>query len=167
MCPGRQREMPICRSFYGSDGTRTRDLRRDRPVQSRRRLTTIGAPSLYPCRVRQFSRLFSGWLREAVSDVCCPFAARPGAPFQEPPRLVWRGRPYGPSNSERRTSAGRRLPKILIVRTTSDGQLPGDDLSVVGFDPARASGLPPTLIVRTGRRSVAIRGFADGAGCVR
>jgi hypothetical protein len=24
--------MPICRFFYGSDGTRTRDLRRDRPV---------------------------------------------------------------------------------------------------------------------------------------
>ena len=25
-------KMPICRYFYGSDGTRTRDLRRDRPV---------------------------------------------------------------------------------------------------------------------------------------
>jgi hypothetical protein len=24
--------MPVCRYFYGSDGTRTRDLRRDRPV---------------------------------------------------------------------------------------------------------------------------------------
>src|SRR5215216_142995 len=26
--------MPICRDFYGSDGTRTRDLRRDRPVMA-------------------------------------------------------------------------------------------------------------------------------------
>jgi hypothetical protein len=28
----RQQKRPICRDFYGSDGTRTRDLRRDRPV---------------------------------------------------------------------------------------------------------------------------------------
>jgi hypothetical protein len=28
----RQQKLPICRDFYGSDGTRTRDLRRDRPV---------------------------------------------------------------------------------------------------------------------------------------
>ena len=27
-----QRNMRMCREFYGSDGTRTRDLRRDRPV---------------------------------------------------------------------------------------------------------------------------------------
>jgi hypothetical protein len=26
--------MLICRYFYGSDGTRTRDLRRDRPVMA-------------------------------------------------------------------------------------------------------------------------------------
>jgi len=30
--PCRQQKLPICRDFYGSDGTRTRDLRRDRPV---------------------------------------------------------------------------------------------------------------------------------------
>jgi hypothetical protein len=28
--------MPICKDFYGSDGTRTRDLRRDRPVRRNR-----------------------------------------------------------------------------------------------------------------------------------
>src|SRR6266511_2956974 len=33
--------------FYGSDGTRTRDLRRDRHVRGRRRLATIDAQSLY------------------------------------------------------------------------------------------------------------------------
>jgi hypothetical protein len=32
--------MPICRDFYGSDGTRTRDLRRDRPNRAQRRSTT-------------------------------------------------------------------------------------------------------------------------------
>ncbi len=32
--------MPICRTFYGSDGTRTRDLRRDRPSQAPRRRAT-------------------------------------------------------------------------------------------------------------------------------
>jgi hypothetical protein len=33
--------------FYGSDGTRTRDLGRDRPVRGSRRLATIDAQSLY------------------------------------------------------------------------------------------------------------------------
>jgi hypothetical protein len=33
----------------GSDGTRTRDLRRDRPVRGSRRFTTIDAESLYSC----------------------------------------------------------------------------------------------------------------------
>jgi hypothetical protein len=28
--------MSICREFYGSDGTRTRDLRRDRPSRAQR-----------------------------------------------------------------------------------------------------------------------------------
>jgi hypothetical protein len=28
--------VPICREFYGSDGTRTRDLRRDRPARVNR-----------------------------------------------------------------------------------------------------------------------------------
>jgi hypothetical protein len=31
-CPRRQREVPTCWGFYASDRTRTRDLRRDRPV---------------------------------------------------------------------------------------------------------------------------------------
>jgi hypothetical protein len=36
----RQHNLPICRDFYGSDGTRTRDLRRDRPSRAQRRLAT-------------------------------------------------------------------------------------------------------------------------------
>src|SRR6266545_1979866 len=36
-------------SWSGSDGTRTRDLRRDRHVPRRRRLATIDAQSLYSC----------------------------------------------------------------------------------------------------------------------
>jgi hypothetical protein len=35
--------------FYGSDGTRTRDLRRDRLVPPMQRLATIDALSLYSC----------------------------------------------------------------------------------------------------------------------
>jgi hypothetical protein len=31
-CLGRQQNMPFCTGFDGSDGTRTRDLRRDRPA---------------------------------------------------------------------------------------------------------------------------------------
>jgi hypothetical protein len=35
MCPERQQRVLICRDFEnGSDGTRTRDLRRDRPVMA-------------------------------------------------------------------------------------------------------------------------------------
>jgi hypothetical protein len=40
-------EVSICRNFYGSDGTRTRDLRRDRLVPGIRRWATIDALSLY------------------------------------------------------------------------------------------------------------------------
>jgi hypothetical protein len=44
----RQHELPICRAVSsGSDGTRTRDLRRDRLVPEKRRLATTNAQSLY------------------------------------------------------------------------------------------------------------------------
>jgi hypothetical protein len=44
----RQQNRPICTYFEdGSDGTRTRDLRRDRLVPLIGRLATIGALSLY------------------------------------------------------------------------------------------------------------------------
>src|SRR6266511_3813761 len=65
--------------FYGSDGTRTRDLRRDRPVRGSRRLATMPAQSLYSCGFPRFSRVSSAWLSEAdftrLLPVCCP--ARP------------------------------------------------------------------------------------------
>src|SRR5919197_2905845 len=51
--------------FYGSDGTRTRDLRRDKPVRGSRRLTTIDAESLYSCGFLASSPSHSAWLSEA------------------------------------------------------------------------------------------------------
>ena len=74
--PSRQQEVEICRTFSGSDGTRTRDLRRDRLVPRRRRLATDGhaialfmrlcglpAPDLCNCV-------------GSILGVCCPSAAR-------------------------------------------------------------------------------------------
>src|SRR5215210_9204135 len=65
----------------GSDGTRTRDLRRDRPLRGSRQWPTIDAQSLYPCGVSRPSRWDSAWISEAVFrrllPVCCPgWAAR-------------------------------------------------------------------------------------------
>jgi hypothetical protein len=66
-------------NFYGSDGTRTRDLRRDRPLHPSRRLTTIGAQSLYSCGFAGLARFDSAWLSEAdftrLLPVCCPARA--------------------------------------------------------------------------------------------
>jgi hypothetical protein len=62
--------------FYGSDGTRTRDLRRDRPVRGSRRLATMDAQSLYSCGFPGSRRTLSAWLSEAgfrrLLPVCCP-----------------------------------------------------------------------------------------------
>jgi hypothetical protein len=60
----------------GSDGTRTRDLRRDRPVRGSRRLATMDAQSLYSCGFPGSRRTLSAWLSEAgfrrLLPVCCP-----------------------------------------------------------------------------------------------
>jgi hypothetical protein len=60
----------------GSDGTRTRDLRRDRPVRGSRSLTTIDARTLYSCGFSGFRRLRFGWLSQVdlrrLLPVCCP-----------------------------------------------------------------------------------------------
>jgi hypothetical protein len=92
--PSRQQEVKICRTFSGSDGTRTRDLRRDRPVRGSRRLATIDALSLYSCGFAGFSWFDSAWLGEAVFrrllPVCCPGSAvqesgsRPSATARRP-----------------------------------------------------------------------------------
>src|ERR671930_668754 len=62
--------------FYGSDGTRTRDLRRDRPVRGSRRLTTMGAESLYSCGFPVSRPLASAWLSQTdfgcLLPFCCP-----------------------------------------------------------------------------------------------
>ena len=68
--------MQICRPFRdGSDGTRARDLRHDRPFRRSRRLTTTRAGSLF-MRFSGFSRFDSAWLSEAAPrgllPVCCP-----------------------------------------------------------------------------------------------
>src|SRR6266542_6299546 len=60
----------------GSDGTRTRDLRRDRPVRRSRRLTTMDAQSLYSCGFPGFRPRAFAWLSQAdfrrLLPVCCP-----------------------------------------------------------------------------------------------
>lgn len=55
----------------------------------------------------------------------------------------------------------------MLLEDEPDMEVVGEagDLSIVGFPASRY--WPPTLIVRTGRRSVAIREFADRTGCVR
>jgi hypothetical protein len=49
-----QQENADLQELYGSDGTRTRDLRRDRLVRGSRRLTTIGVQTLYSCGFPDF-----------------------------------------------------------------------------------------------------------------
>ena len=65
----RQQNMLICRNFIiknGSDGTRTRDLRRDRLVPSKRRWATIDAQSLYSCRSTGSSVRFPHHCTESI-----------------------------------------------------------------------------------------------------
>jgi hypothetical protein len=65
-----------CDRLNGSDRTRTRDLRRDRPVRGLRRLATIDAESLYSCGLPSLGRFDSALLSEAdfrrLLPVCCP-----------------------------------------------------------------------------------------------
>jgi hypothetical protein len=62
--------------FYGSDGTRTRDLRRARHVPRTRRLATIDAQSLYSCSSTVIRHLISAQLRRVdfgrLLPFCCP-----------------------------------------------------------------------------------------------
>ncbi len=88
----------------GSDGTRTRDLRRDRLVPRKRRLATIDAQSLYSCGSAGSSVRFPHDCTGSISSVCCPSAAR-GARHSAcvcRPSLWW-------IRSPRRTSCGVRL----------------------------------------------------------
>jgi hypothetical protein len=90
---GQQKDanLQVC---YGSDGTRTRDLRRDRPVRGSRRLTTMDAESLYSCGFSESSRCDSAWLSEAdfrrLLPDCCPdrpFALRRDRTRKSPVRV--------------------------------------------------------------------------------
>ncbi len=67
--------------LYGSDGTRTRDLRRDRLVSRKRRWATMDAESLYSCGFSGFRGFDAAWLSEAdfsrLLPVCCPSGPSP------------------------------------------------------------------------------------------
>ncbi len=93
----------------GSDGTRTRDLRRDRPVRGSRRLATIDA--------------------KPVPDVCCPVAA-PARP------LSWQttqsSRQMDPERPGRANEWRRERPPPL-------GCVCSADLSAVGTHGARGN----------------------------
>jgi hypothetical protein len=52
-CRIRQRKMPICRDFDRSDGTRTRDLRRDRPAFHGHPFLHLVLQSSYPASRRR------------------------------------------------------------------------------------------------------------------
>jgi hypothetical protein len=98
--PGQQKCPFAGTSRDGSDGTRTRDLRRDRPVRGSRRLPTIDAQSLYSCGFRGRLRgSIPHGCAKPISDVCCPFAARAGPPDQYDEPLRAR-RSAGPRPSE-------------------------------------------------------------------
>jgi hypothetical protein len=62
--------------LYGSDGTRTRDLRRDRLVPRIRRLATIDVLSLYSCAYAGLGHVNCARLRrphfERLLPFCCP-----------------------------------------------------------------------------------------------
>jgi integrase len=74
-------KVPVTGDFEdGSDGTRTRDLRRDRLVPGKRRLATIDAQSLYSCgSADSWRRICAGLRRLDFSRLlafCCPSATR-------------------------------------------------------------------------------------------
>jgi len=112
----------------GSDGTRTRDLRRDRPVRGSRPLTTIDAESLYSCGFWSFRRFDSAWLSEAsfrrLLPVCCPGETRrssliaiagrgvtvPGTPFTVPVKIS--------------TSWKLALPSVWMIRMPWSVEVP-------------------------------------------
>jgi hypothetical protein len=63
--PVGQQKLPICRDFGGSDGTRTRDLRRDRPSRGQRRPTTTPLNIFICRRFLSRGRLRSAWLSQS------------------------------------------------------------------------------------------------------
>jgi len=56
---------PICRAFYGSDGTRTRDLRRDRPSRAQRQPAITVSEQLNLEALFAPYRLRSAWLSQS------------------------------------------------------------------------------------------------------
>jgi hypothetical protein len=80
IAPDRATREADFQGLYGSDGTRTRDLRRDRHVPRKRRLATIDAQSLYSCDAAGFWRLICAQMNrldfECLLPFCCPSATR-------------------------------------------------------------------------------------------
>src|SRR6266511_6099873 len=110
-------------SWSGSDGTRTRDLRRDRLVPSKRRLATMDALSLYSCCSTGFRRLICAQLRRLDFDrllpFCCPRTRGEGSALDDHGR-DWdsspqkRGRSWDPQPELGRV--GRRRPSRSTCR---------------------------------------------------
>jgi hypothetical protein len=108
----------------GSDGTRTRDLRRDRLARASRRWTTIDAESIYSCGLAGLSRSAAAGCAKPISGVCCPFAARAG-PRQgraEQPLCSWtatagstRATPTVTEGTEQAAASGAKPQQPLSV----------------------------------------------------
>jgi hypothetical protein len=61
----RQQKTPICRDFSGSDGTRTRDLRRDRPSWAQRRPATNASQQAHLQVLSAPGVLRAAWLSQS------------------------------------------------------------------------------------------------------
>ncbi len=80
-------EFRLCRSAWdGSDGTRTRDLRRDGPLRGSQRWVAIPALSPYACGFSAFEQRKPAFLHGPVFGrllpVCCPKFSRLGSTFR-------------------------------------------------------------------------------------
>ena len=75
----------ICRHFEdGSDGTRTRDLQRDRPLRASRRRRRLTRDRSVNADIRSISAVPRDGYERSICGVCCPFAARPARPRCRP-----------------------------------------------------------------------------------
>ena len=142
----------------GSDGTRTRDLRRDRPLSLRRRCPTMGTHAWLDAAPGPCPRT-RGLRRSSPLAVCCPVSCRPRCPkfaidFVNDFVRGEGGRPQGPATpsarrAQRRGGDHRRHPLnrsrrplspvaeprriFAVVRSSSAGGVTGR-VDMVPFD---------------------------------
>ena len=129
----------------GSDGTRTRDLRRDRPVRGSRRLTTMDAESLYSCGLSGLSRSDSAWLYATdlsrLLPDCCP-------------RCTVREGCTDPDEGRSRSSV-RVACVVGVRRRPNDGAIARDVAFVADRLPAGRAGCLPSIAVPAGNEVAA------------